>query len=103
MCWRRMWCCCPTAAARSASNLRPVVSADHVARFVIGIQRKLAAGVPTAEPALVNGRPGALIYLDGELNTVITVEVEGDRISRIYLVRNPDKVGSAAAAQALRR
>ncbi|MEP6561778.1 MAG: RNA polymerase sigma factor SigJ, partial [Nakamurella sp.] len=51
-------------------NLRPIASADKVARFLLGVLRKLETAVATAEPALVNGRPGALVYLNGELDTV---------------------------------
>lgn len=84
-------------------NLRPIASADKVARFLLGVLRKLETAVATAEPALVNGRPGALVYLNGELDTVLTFHVEDGNISRVYLVRNPDKIGSAAVSRALRR
>ena len=57
----------------------------------------------TAEAAVVNGRPGALIYLDGALDSVLTVEVEGDRVSRVYYVRNPDKLTFAGSAHVVRR
>jgi RNA polymerase sigma-70 factor (ECF subfamily) len=84
-------------------NLRPVSTADKVARFLVGLSRKLAGASPTAEFAAVNGRPGALIYLDGELNSVVTVDIEDGRVVRVYLVRNPDKVLRAGTTQSLRR
>jgi RNA polymerase sigma-70 factor (ECF subfamily) len=41
---------------------------------------------------LVNGAPAMRIDLDGELDTVISLSVEGGRITRIYAVRNPEKL-----------
>ncbi len=79
--------------------MRPVVTADHVARLLIGLRTKMMAGenppLSRTEPAMVNGRPGALVFYDDVLDTVATVEIEGDRISAVYLVRNPDKVRTA--------
>lgn len=75
---------------------RPVVTADHVARLLVGLRAKMMAGdnppVARTEPAMVNGRPGALLYFDGVLDTVATVEIAGDKVVAVYLVRNPDKL-----------
>jgi RNA polymerase sigma-70 factor (ECF subfamily) len=86
-----------------SAGLRPILSADKVARFMVGLSRKLAGSTTTAELVVVNGRPGALVYLDGVLDTVVTFDVDDDRINRVYLVRNPDKIFSARTAQSLRR
>ena len=40
----------------------------------------------------LNGAPAVLIDLDGELDTAVSLDIEGGRISRIYAVRNPDKL-----------
>ena len=84
-------------------NLRPVVTADRVARFLVGLSNKLANDAPTAQAAIVNGRPGALIFLRGTLDSVVTVDVDGAQISRVYLVRNPDKLGAAGGTRSLGR
>jgi RNA polymerase sigma-70 factor (ECF subfamily) len=80
---------------------RPVVTADKVARLLVGLRAGL--GELTYSPAVVNGRPGGFIYLDGALDSVVTVEIEGDRVSGIYLVRNPDKLGAIGNTQVLGR
>jgi len=80
---------------------RPVVTADKVARLLVGLRSGL--GELTYSPAVVNGRPGGFIYLDGVLDSVVTVEIEGDRVSGIYLVRNPDKLGAIGNTQVLGR
>ena len=81
--------------------LRPVATADKVARLLVGLRAGL--GEVTYTPAVVNGRPGAFIYLDGTLDTVVTVEIEGDRVVGVYLIRNPDKLGAVGSTQTLGR
>jgi RNA polymerase sigma-70 factor (ECF subfamily) len=81
--------------------LRPVVTADRVARLLVGLRAGL--GVLTTESAVVNGRPGGFIYLDGVLDTVVSIEISGEKISGVYLVRNPDKLGAVGSTQVLGR
>lgn len=78
---------------------RPIISADHVARFLLGIRRK---GAPVLEyrPATVNGTPGALGSRDGKLDSAVSFHIESGRIKAIYLVRNPDKLRHLADATA---
>lgn len=86
----------PNVVARSdgggrvSAALRPVVGADRVARFLLGLPRlepdAVLQPVETADGlaflATVHGRP----------DTVISIEVSDDRVTRLYLVRNPDKL-----------
>ena len=44
----------------------------------------------------VNGETGAVATLDGRVFSVIAFDIEGERISRIYNVRNPDKLARVA-------
>ena len=81
--------------------LRPVVTADRVARFMIGVVSALPDVV--VRTANVNGRPGILLSIDGRLDTVATFDIVGDQITALYFVRNPDKLVSVAAAQPLAR
>src|SRR6478752_6011017 len=68
--------------------LRPVITADRVARFMIGV----VSALPEVEvrAANVNGRPGILLSIDGVLDTVATFDIVGDQITALYFVRNPD-------------
>jgi RNA polymerase sigma-70 factor (TIGR02957 family) len=72
--------------------LRPITGADRVARFMQGIAAKNQLPV-TAEPTVVNGSPALLVRLDGEIDGVIAVRVEDARITGLYYVRNPEKLG----------
>jgi RNA polymerase sigma-70 factor (ECF subfamily) len=69
---------------------RPVVGADRVARFLIGLPHL----EPTAitEPTLTPEGLAFLVTIDGRADSVISVDVTGDRITDVYIVRNPDKL-----------
>jgi RNA polymerase sigma-70 factor (ECF subfamily) len=91
------------AGGKRQANPHPVVTADRVGRFLLGIQAKSADGQIRFDPVLVNGRPGVLAYLDGVLDTVMTWDIVDGRIAAIYLMRNPDKVGAAGTAHSVSR
>ncbi|MCX5535617.1 RNA polymerase sigma-70 factor [Streptomyces sp. NBC_00006] len=76
--------------------LRPIVGADKVARLLAGGLGRNT--IPVAfGPATVNGGAGLTIHLDGELDSVVAVHVEADRITGIYVVRNPEKLSRTAS------
>jgi RNA polymerase sigma-70 factor, ECF subfamily len=77
---------------RKFAALNPIVGADKVARFFIGIAGKTADQPVRIEPAVINGAVGALLYLDGELDLTLSMAIDGERIAAIYVVRNPDKL-----------
>jgi RNA polymerase sigma-70 factor (ECF subfamily) len=82
---------------RKSAALNPIMGADKVARFFIGVAGKIAGRDIRTEPAMINGSIGALLYLDGELDHSLSIAIDGDRIAAIYLVRNPDKLRHAPA------
>nr|WP_256177116.1 RNA polymerase sigma-70 factor [Kitasatospora aureofaciens] len=75
---------------------RPIHGADQVARFILGLFRKLGEHA-AARPVLVNGQPGLLLTLDGAVDSVTVFDfVEGPdgepRIAAMRAVRNPHKL-----------
>jgi RNA polymerase sigma-70 factor (ECF subfamily) len=72
-----------------AAVRRPVVGAERAANLLMGAGR-LADFAATA--AWFNGAPGARIDIGGRLDTVVSLSVEGGRITRIYAIRNPHKL-----------
>lgn len=73
---------------------RPVVGADNVARFFIGIRR--FSGDPIVRLARINGTVGALFYQEGKLMQTMSFEIVNDRIETISIMRNPDKLAHLA-------
>jgi len=78
---------------------KPVLGADKVARFILGV---MAKGGPDGQIAQVsvNGAPGFAVYRGDDLVTIVSVTVAGDRVSRIDMVRAPDKLPHPAAGDA---
>lgn len=76
---------------RVAAALRPILGADPVARFMVGLYRKLAGSIEIV-PALINGMAGALLRIDGQLDSVGMIEIRDGLIGAIYIVRNPAKL-----------
>ncbi|MFK3676627.1 RNA polymerase sigma factor SigJ [Microbacterium sp. NPDC090218] len=78
------------AGGKKSAALRPVVGADRVARFLLGI----AARNPEAEVSLVSAPDGlaVLATLEGRVDAVFSFVVREDRIAEVFAVRNPDKL-----------
>ncbi|WP_343952102.1 RNA polymerase sigma-70 factor [Nonomuraea longicatena] len=75
---------------------QPITGADKVARAIVGGLGK-AQGTFTSEATVVNGNPALLLGLDGELDGVMAVQIEDDRITGLYYVRNPNKLTRMAS------
>jgi RNA polymerase sigma-70 factor (ECF subfamily) len=69
----------------------PVYGADKIARFFIGVSRKYPEG-HRIEPRIVNGSLGFVIYVGDRVLQANHFEFDGDRISEVHIVRNPDKL-----------
>ncbi len=80
---------------------RPLTGQLRVARALARFA-EFAPGVPITTP-LVNGTVGARIDPGGEFDTAITFVVEDGRISRVYAMRNPHKLGRLDEIADLRR
>lgn len=74
--------------------LNVIHGADKVARFFVGLGRKAAEANFHYEPRAINGGLGFLIYLDGELDQTLSIATNEDKITAIYLVRNPQKLSN---------
>ena len=80
---------------------RPITGRQRVAAALSHFAR-LAPGVPITTP-LLNGAVAARIDPGGPLDTAITFVVEDGLITRLYAVRNPDKLGRLDEPADLRR
>jgi hypothetical protein len=70
--------------------LHPIEGGEQIARYVAD----LAGRAPslTILERTVNGQPGLVAQQDGVTVTVFAFDVAGDRITRIWAVRNPEKL-----------
>ncbi|GAA3049937.1 RNA polymerase sigma-70 factor [Pseudonocardia yunnanensis] len=74
------------------SARRPVHGADRVARMMVGGIARLLKSDPPPSPVMVNGAPGLAALNGGTRDFVLSLTLEGNRISRVDLVRAPDKL-----------
>lgn len=71
--------------------LKPLKGARRVGKLLGAGFGELGSRV-SGRRARVNGRPAFLLHLDGRLDTVITMRIEGGQITGLYAVRNPEKL-----------
>ena len=71
--------------------LEPVHGGVDVAQYFAGLP-VFMLGRELVERT-VNGQPGLVIQFEGVIETVIAFDVDGDHITNIWAVRNPEKLG----------
>jgi RNA polymerase sigma-70 factor (TIGR02957 family) len=84
-----------------AAARRPITGADRVAALLGGLAG-LAGGF-AAMPVWLNGGPAVRFDLGGQLDTVASVVIEDGRITRVYAVRNPQKLARLGEETSLSR
>ena len=82
--------------------LRPIVGADKVARLLATALDMVGAEL-SLEPVQINGSPALIMRLNGELDSVMAVRVEGGLVTGLYTVRNPEKLSRVERETALSR
>lgn len=74
-----------------AAALNPIEGAEKVARFFIGLAKKLPSGF-TMRLARVNGQPGVIAYVAGAPFSVFAIEVADGKVQAVRVIVNPDKL-----------
>lgn len=76
---------------------KPIVGRQAVATFLSRLFTILPIQ-PEMRPQEINGEPGAITMIDGALGNALTFDLDGDRITHIYIQVNPDKLEPLATA-----
>ena len=84
-----------------ASVGKPIEGAKKIANLLGGFRRVAPAAL--IEPVLVNGAPGARIVTAGAVDTVLSFAVQDGRITGVFAVRNPAKLGRLSSTTTLSR
>ncbi len=73
---------------------KPLHSREIITRLFLGLSRKFQkAGIKkTARITILNNQPAALIYSNGVLDTVFSIEIQDAKIKTLYQQRNPEKL-----------
>lgn len=75
---------------------RPLQGRDGILTFLTGLRHYYRDDDLSIRPALINLEAGLLIYVNGELTTTCTLIHQGGSIRHLLMVRNPDKLTTAA-------
>lgn len=70
----------------------PIQGAEQIAHAWVELASRAADSETTFVKRAVNGQPGLVAQQDGVTVTVFAFDVAGDRIKRIWVVRNPEKL-----------
>lgn len=76
---------------KAAATLNPIFGAEKIARFFIGVRDKQPEGA-RIEPRIVNGSLGYVVTVGDTVLQASHFEFDGDRITAVHIVRNPDKL-----------
>ncbi|WP_266181989.1 RNA polymerase sigma-70 factor [Dyella humicola] len=81
---------------------KPMVGGQRIAQlfFAANLRYKEALRI---ELAMINGQYAVLRYINGELESAQSYESDGERITGVYVQRNPEKLARLMAAMARRR
>jgi RNA polymerase sigma factor (sigma-70 family) len=74
-----------------SAALHPIEGGEQIARYLVDLAATAPAGLSFLERR-VNGQPGLVAQHDGVTVTVFAFDIAGDQITRIWAVRNPDKL-----------
>jgi RNA polymerase sigma-70 factor (TIGR02957 family) len=78
---------------------KPMVGGPRIAQCLFAPTLR-ASNALRVELVTMNGRAGMLRYLRGALESAMTFEIEDERIARIFVQRNPEKLRRIAAREA---
>lgn len=74
-----------------AATRKPLLGPEKIAKFLIGVQKGAVQNYHI-EFKEINGEPGMIFRVEGQVNNVWSFHVEDDKIKSIYVVLNPDKL-----------
>ena len=75
-----------------AAGLQPILGRDRIAPLIIGDRVRRPVPSLDVQYRTVNGDPSALLLTGDTPFAVIVLEVEGDQVTAIYAITNPDKL-----------
>jgi RNA polymerase sigma-70 factor (ECF subfamily) len=77
---------------KAAAATRPVLGADHIAKFILGYAGKMQWSESDFQLVTITGAPGLLMRQPIARDGTYAFDIADGRIRAIYIVRNPDKL-----------
>ncbi|MDZ4766430.1 MAG: RNA polymerase sigma-70 factor [Chloroflexota bacterium] len=76
---------------KAQAATRPIVGADAIARFFVGIGKRVTSDY-AGELRTLNGQPAVVVRQNGVAFWVLILDLDGDKIGTVRVVVNPDKL-----------
>jgi RNA polymerase sigma-70 factor (ECF subfamily) len=81
---------------KATASLRPLMGRDRVLNLLVGLHRVAQRTGRLPEMSLtivdVNSEPAVVLRSDGRLESILVLSTDGERVSAIRVIRNPDKL-----------
>ncbi|MEH7226792.1 RNA polymerase sigma-70 factor [Bacillus sp. JJ1566] len=71
--------------------IKPIYTSERIVLFFTSIMKKLPEN-SKMEFEVINGYPGVVVSINGYVSHVVSMEFQEDKIWRIYMVANPEKL-----------
>jgi RNA polymerase sigma-70 factor (ECF subfamily) len=81
-----------------AAALKPISGFSKIIKFLEGVMNLEPEAVFDIKPVQMNGERGIIIFRNGLLDSVLSIEIEQEKISKLFFIRNPDKIVLKKAA-----
>jgi RNA polymerase sigma-70 factor, ECF subfamily len=75
-----------------AAALKPISGWDKITKFLDGVLRLQPEAIFDVKPVSMNGGRGVLILQGTVPDSILSLEVHEEKISKLFFVRNPDKI-----------
>ena len=75
----------------------PVAGRERVTRLLMGLKQKGWRAIVRIDLVTLNGMPGFVTFAASGVQDVVALEIDGTRIAAMYVVRNPEKLGTVSA------
>jgi RNA polymerase sigma factor (sigma-70 family) len=76
---------------RALAFREPIAGGENIARLLVWLVGQVPDG-SVIEESTVNGRPGLIARQDGVTVSVYAFQITGDRVTRLWIIRNPEKL-----------
>jgi len=87
--------CYTDGGGKAVAATKPVRGASDTAKFLSGLARKGAGGA-TFDRMVLNGEITLVARVGARIDTIVSIATDGERITEIDIIRNPDKLARLA-------
>jgi RNA polymerase sigma-70 factor (ECF subfamily) len=87
--------CYTDGGGKAVAATKPVRGAADTAKFLSGLARK-GTGAATFDRIVLNGEMTLVARVGTRIDTIVSIATDGERITEIDIIRNPDKLARLA-------